>query len=87
MNPIAYARATDAESAIALHVPVAGARYIAGGTNIVDLMKDDVDRPALLVDITRLPWNSIAPSPLGLRIGALATMADTADALGFRAAS
>ena len=80
MNPTQYARATDAESAIATHVPIDGARYIAGGTNIVDLMKDDVDQPPLLVDITRLPWNAIEATATGVRIGALATMADTADA-------
>ena len=79
MNPMQYARASDPESAIALHVPVAGARYIAGGTNVVDLMKDDVEHPALLVDISRLPWRAITSQATGVRIGSLATMAETAD--------
>ncbi|MBD5654278.1 MAG: xanthine dehydrogenase family protein subunit M [Candidatus Eremiobacteraeota bacterium] len=80
MNPVQYARAGDAEAAIATHLPVDGARYIAGGTNVIDLMKDGVERPTLLVDISRLPWSAIATTATGVRIGALATMADTADA-------
>jgi xanthine dehydrogenase YagS FAD-binding subunit len=81
MNPLQYARASDPDSAIATHLAVDGARYIAGGTNIVDLMKDGVDRPPLLVDITRLGgWNAIASTATGVRIGALATMSETADA-------
>ncbi len=80
MNPTAYARATDADDAIAAHASDANAHYIAGGTNLVDLMKDDVVRPAVLVDITRLPMRAIARTAEGnVRVGSLATMADTAD--------
>ncbi len=78
MNPLAYARVESAESAIATALPP-GALYVAGGTNVIDLMKDDVERPALLVDITPLPLRAIEPTPLGVRVGALATMADVAD--------
>ena len=82
----AYARATSVEAAIR---EAAGARssddaappaaFIAGGTNLVDLMKANVVRPGKLVDITRLPLREIEDRPEGgLRLGALATNADTA---------
>jgi xanthine dehydrogenase YagS FAD-binding subunit len=51
-----------------------GARYIGGGTTLVDLMKQGVERPRGLVDVTRLPLAEIAQTASGgLRIGALAT--------------
>lgn len=84
MNPLQYARPFDAASALSTHLATPGAKYIAGGTNVIDLMKDDVERPALLVDITRLEWKAIVATPAGIRIGALATMADTADAPGVK---
>jgi xanthine dehydrogenase YagS FAD-binding subunit len=53
--------------------------FIAGGTNLIDLMKENVSRPARLVDITHLPLNRIAELDNGgLRLGALVTNADTA---------
>jgi xanthine dehydrogenase YagS FAD-binding subunit len=56
-----------------------GAMFIAGGTNLIDLMKENVARPPHLVDITRLPLNRIEDLPDGgLRLGALVTNADTA---------
>ena len=55
-----------------------GARFLAGGTNLVDLMKEDVERPRRVVDIGRLPLSRIEPIEGGLRLGALATNADTA---------
>ena len=55
------------------------AAFIAGGTNLIDLAKADVIRPRRLVDLTRLPLKEIADLPDGgLRLGALATNADTA---------
>jgi xanthine dehydrogenase YagS FAD-binding subunit len=80
VNPFRYAQATDAASAVTTLQGDGGMRYIAGGTNILDLMKDDVERPTLLLDITHLPLRSIESSPRGVRLGALATMADVADA-------
>ena len=53
MNPFAYSRAADIGEAVA--EAAAGARVIAGGTNLVDLMKENVERPTRLVDINRLP--------------------------------
>jgi xanthine dehydrogenase YagS FAD-binding subunit len=85
MNPFRYAQATDAGSAVATVRGDAATRYIAGGTNLLDLMKDDVERPSLLVDITHLPLRGITASPAGVRLGALATMADVADSPAVKA--
>ncbi|MDB5095211.1 MAG: xanthine dehydrogenase [Candidatus Eremiobacteraeota bacterium] len=80
MNAFRYAQAHDAASALATIESDAGAAYIAGGTNVIDLMKDDVVRPTLLVDITRLPMRGIAALPGGgVRLGSLATMSEAAD--------
>jgi xanthine dehydrogenase YagS FAD-binding subunit len=72
-----YARAVDVAAAI--RSGGADARFLAGGTNLVDLMKENVERPARLVDVNRLPLNRIEDLPEGgLRLGALVTNADTA---------
>jgi len=77
MNPIAYFRAADAAEALA-HAS-GGARFIAGGTNLLDLMKEFVMRPAALIDINNLSLAEIAPlAGGGLRLGATARNADTA---------
>ena len=55
MRPFAYERAADAAGAVALlECAPAGARYLAGGTNLVDLMKLEVETPELLVDVRGL---------------------------------
>jgi xanthine dehydrogenase YagS FAD-binding subunit len=77
MHPFDYARATDAPGAIRSGARDA-AKFIAGGTNLVDLMKCDVERPAHLVDINALPLAGIEEVPGGIRIGALARMSDVA---------
>jgi xanthine dehydrogenase YagS FAD-binding subunit len=60
-------------------VAAEGAAFIAGGTNLIDLMKENVTKPARLVDITRLPLNRIEElADGGLRLGALVTNSDTA---------
>ncbi len=75
MTPFSYERAGSIDQA--LQAP--GATYLAGGTNLVDLMKENVARPERLVDISRLPLKGIEALPAGgLRLGALATNADTA---------
>jgi len=53
MTPFAYERATSASDAVH-RAAVAGARYLGGGTNLVDLMRETVERPAILVDVSRL---------------------------------
>jgi xanthine dehydrogenase YagS FAD-binding subunit len=79
MQAFGYQRATDVASAVSAGQQ-AGARYIGGGTNLLDLMKGGVEKPLLLIDITALPLNAIGESPDGgVTIGALARNSDTAD--------
>ena len=80
MRPFAYERAEDAASAVALLQAADGrARYLAGGTNLVDLMKLGVETPELLVDVRRLPHGAVEELPGGgLRIGAAVRMGDLA---------
>ncbi|MDB5716930.1 MAG: xanthine dehydrogenase YagS FAD-binding subunit, partial [Sphingomonas bacterium] len=78
MNPFDYVRAADMAEAVARGAG-AGVRYLAGGTNLIDLMKENVERPVRIVDINRLPLAGIDDlDGGGLRLGALATNADTA---------
>src|SRR5207344_2782160 len=81
MRPLSYARATDAGAAIALVAGHPEGAFLAGGTTEVDLTRQDVLRPGLLVDINDLPLASVEDLPDGgLRIGALARMSDVAQA-------
>ena len=74
MNHFAYARAADVEGALREIGADGSARFIAGGTNLIDLMKEHVERPNRLIDITHLPLRGIEPTPDGgLRLGALAS--------------
>jgi xanthine dehydrogenase YagS FAD-binding subunit len=85
VNPFRFAAAPDVDTALAAAAAGPKASYIAGGTNILDLMKDDVEQPDVLVDITSLPLSEITASPAGVRLGALVTMADAADAPAVKA--
>ncbi|HEX3990498.1 MAG TPA: xanthine dehydrogenase family protein subunit M [Acetobacteraceae bacterium] len=78
MNRFEYVRAdTIADAVSALAAP--GARALAGGTNLVDLLKYDVAKPSLVVDINRLPLKQIEQTPDGgLTIGALVTNSEVA---------
>ena len=77
MNPFHFERADHLSSAVkALSEP--GAKVIAGGTNLLDLMKENVARPSRLVHIGRLPLRDIQETKDGIRLGAMATNADTA---------
>jgi xanthine dehydrogenase YagS FAD-binding subunit len=74
MNRFSYTRANAVADAIAQHRANAAAAFIAGGTNLVDLLREDVARPNVLVDINRLPLKQIEATPDGgLKIGALVT--------------
>ena len=78
MRPFTYERATDVNAAIAAAFRP-GARFISGGTNLLDLMKLEIEQPVHLVDISRLPLRDIEDLPDGgLRIGAQAANSDTA---------
>ena len=73
-----YARPQDLEDAVRAGTP-AHAAFLAGGTNLVDLMKENVARPLEVVDINRLPLRGISElDGGGLRLGALATNSETA---------
>jgi len=73
MNTFEYVRATDRQSAIeAATIPAAPGRFLAGGTNLIDLMREGVEQPRLLVDITRLPLTAVEErADGGIRIGAM----------------
>jgi xanthine dehydrogenase YagS FAD-binding subunit len=74
-----YARANDVADAVRMISADPTAKFIAGGTNLVDLMKQDVERPSRLVDISRLPLRNIEETADGgLRIGALVPNSDLA---------
>ncbi|MGW0494286.1 FAD binding domain-containing protein [Streptomyces sp. NPDC003007] len=77
MHPFSYTRVSDTREA--LDAGRRGGRYIAGGTTLVDLMRETVERPENLVDITGLPLGEITVTERGgLRIGALVTMSEAA---------
>ena len=74
-----YSRATDVADAIRLLAANPGAKLIAGGTNLIDLMKENVERPSRLIDISRLPLGKVEETAEGgLRIGALVSNSDLA---------
>jgi xanthine dehydrogenase YagS FAD-binding subunit len=79
MNAFAYTRAEDVAAAVRSIAGDGAARFIAGGTNLLDLMKENVERPSRLIDITHLPLRAIeSTSDGGVRIGALVSNTDLA---------
>lgn len=79
MRPFTYERAADALAAVRAVSTTPGARFLAGGTNLLDLMKVDVEQPTHLVDVGRLPLAEIAETEDGgLRIGAMTTNSQVA---------
>jgi xanthine dehydrogenase YagS FAD-binding subunit len=74
-----YARASDVADAVRQIAADPTAKFIAGGTNLIDLMKEDVERPSRLIDISRLPLKTVEPTAGGgLKIGALVPNSDLA---------
>jgi xanthine dehydrogenase YagS FAD-binding subunit len=74
-----YSRPRDVADAVRQIAVEPDAKFIAGGTNLIDLMKEDVERPTRLIDITRLPLAGVEETAEGgLRIGALVSNADLA---------
>ncbi|MCA6226722.1 FAD binding domain-containing protein, partial [Phenylobacterium sp.] len=74
MKPFAFERARDVDHALSLAASSPGARFLAGGTNLLDLMKLEIEQPPRLIDVGRLPLAEISETASGgLRIGALAT--------------
>jgi xanthine dehydrogenase YagS FAD-binding subunit len=79
MKAFSYERASDLDSALAAVAGRSDAKFIAGGTNLVDLMKLQIEQPAHLVDVSRLPLAAIEETAEGgLRLGAMTTNSQVA---------
>ena len=79
MRPYSYSRANDASGAVAALAEAPNAKFLAGGTNLVDLMKLGVETPDMLVDVRRLSSDQIEELPDGtVRIGAAVPNSDLA---------
>jgi xanthine dehydrogenase YagS FAD-binding subunit len=85
VDPFRYERAADAAAAVATIDASPGAKFLGGGTNLVDLMRLGVERPDVLVDVTRLAGDTISDTEAGgLRIGAAVRNSDLAADLRVR---
>jgi xanthine dehydrogenase YagS FAD-binding subunit len=79
MKSFSYERARSPAEAAAAAIRVDGAKFIAGGTNLLDLMKLEIEAPSHLIDVNHLALDRIEPTPEGgLRIGALVRNTDLA---------
>jgi xanthine dehydrogenase YagS FAD-binding subunit len=79
MRPFTYERATSPIDAAASAARIAGSRFVAGGSNLLDLMKLEIETPGHLIDVNGLGLDTIEPTPEGgLRIGALVRNTDLA---------
>jgi xanthine dehydrogenase YagS FAD-binding subunit len=85
MKVFTYERARTPAEAASAAVRTPGARFIAGGTNLLDLMKLEIETPAHLIDVNGLALDRIEPTPEGgLRIGAMVRNTDLASDLRVR---
>lgn len=79
MRPFTYERAADAAGAVKAAAATPNAKFLAGGTNLLDLMKLEIEAPAHLIDVGRLPMAQVEDTADGgLRIGAMATNSQVA---------
>ncbi|HEY2800567.1 MAG TPA: xanthine dehydrogenase family protein subunit M [Chthoniobacterales bacterium] len=80
MNPFAYSRANDQQTALTGVASNPKAKFLGGGTNLIDLMKMGVEQPEQLLDINRVPLTKVEqlPNNGGVRIGALVRNSDLA---------
>jgi xanthine dehydrogenase YagS FAD-binding subunit len=85
MRPFSYERARDVAGALATFTRVPGARFLAGGTDLLALMKDGVQDACHLIDINAVPEREISVTAGGVRLGALCRMADVANHADVRA--
>ncbi len=79
MRPFKFTRAVQPAEAISSVSANSGARFVAGGTNLVDLMKEGVENPTELVDISRLALTQIRSTSSGLSVGSMARNTVTAN--------
>ena len=78
MNNFGYSRANDVADAVRQVAADPGAKFIAGGTNLIDLMKINVRSPSQVVDVNHLPLAQIEVSDKGVRVGAMVRNSDLA---------
>lgn len=78
MRPFTYVRATSVQQAISTAASNPDSKFLGGGTNLVDLMKNGVERPAQLIDVRHLPLNTITEREGGLLIGSAVSNTDLA---------
>jgi xanthine dehydrogenase YagS FAD-binding subunit len=79
MKPFTYERASSPDAAASAASRIQGAKFIAGGTNLLDLMKLQIETPTHLIDVNGLGFDKIETTPDGgLRIGALVRNTDLA---------
>jgi xanthine dehydrogenase YagS FAD-binding subunit len=79
MTPFSYAIARSEERAFSAWAGNPNAIYVAGATDVLQLLQEDVVSPETLIDISRLPFTEIEAGPHGARIGAMAHLSDVAD--------
>lgn len=79
MRPFTYTRPNTVDDALKAYAQAPEVYFLGGGTNLLDLMKMGVERPAHLVDINRLPLTTIEEHEGGVRIGAMVTNTDAAN--------
>jgi len=79
MLPFGYTTAADASAAVELMARTPEAMFIAGGTDMLQLLQEAVIAPSVLIDLTGLPCRGIEPEAAGLRIGALTRLAEIAE--------
>jgi len=78
VNPFSYERASSPDAAIHAVMPH-GAKFLGGGTNLVDLMKDGVERPTALVDVNHIGLDRVEAADGGVKIGASVKNSDLAN--------
>ncbi len=81
MNPFSYSRATDPQAAVTEIAGKPSAKFLGGGTNLIDLMKMGVETPPHLIDVNRLALAQVEelPNGGGVRVGALVRNSDLAE--------
>ncbi|MDB5817891.1 MAG: hypothetical protein JWQ11_1531 [Rhizobacter sp.] len=84
MNEFRFERAADAAAATRFAAASSLSRYLGGGTNLVDLMRENVEKPELVIDVTGLSRGIERQADGSLRIGAAATNSQVADHLAVR---
>ena len=78
MRPFSYLQASDEGAAVATVAENPSASFVAGGTEMLNWMKDGIEEPGLLVDVNALPFKDVEARGHSVRIGAMCTMSDVA---------